>query len=479
MQSREASLPCHDALALRKAGRTPPVPFELALADGSIVVVNRLLRVLPGKRIVGVGQWQAHAVLVKLFVATSSQRHWARELAGISALRDAGLPTPALRHAGSLPGGGHVVLTEFLSEAESLADRWGRAVELAGHEAAIDVLQPAMRLLADMHRHGLMQTDLHLDNFLVEGGACWVIDGDAINTRFSPGPLAAKVASENLAVLFAQLPVAWEHCLPAFLATYVQAGGQWLPEVLYPAIARIRAWRLRDYLKKTVRNCSLFSVQHSFRRFSSVPRQELPRLAVFLRDPDALLASGSQYKGGGASTVARAELNGLRLVVKRYNLKDWRHLLSRFWRPSRGWRSWHEAHRLLFHGLATPRPLALVEERWGILRGRAFFVSEFCPGPSLLELLDCQHEPEPELKAALLLTFQRLHSLRISHGDLKATNLFWHEGQVVLIDLDAMTQHRTVCTFQRAWASDRRRLLRNWPADSVLVRWLDASLPQA
>ena len=82
-----------------------------------------------------------------------------------------------------------------------------------------------------------------------------------------------------------------------------------------------------------------------------------------------------------------------------------------------------------------------------------------------------------EIAAALLTLFGTLHALRISHGDLKATNLLWHDGQVVLIDLDAMTQHRSSRTHAQAWQRDRARFLRNWPAGSPLVRWLDARLP--
>jgi len=81
------------------------------------------------------------------------------------------------------------------------------------------------------------------------------------------------------------------------------------------------------------------------------------------------------------------------------------------------------------------------------------------------------------IAAALLTLFGTLHALRISHGDLKATNLLWHDGQVVLIDLDAMTQHRSSRTHAQAWQRDRARFLRNWPAGSPLVRWLDARLP--
>ena len=88
-------------------------------------------------------------------------------------------------------------------------------------------------------------------------------------------------------------------------------------------------------------------------------------------------------------------------------------------------------------------------------------------------------KPPSDLAQALLTLFEMLYRLRISHGDLKAANLIWHEGRVWLIDLDAVKQHRSDTAFARAWRSDRARLLRNWPASSVLHQWLDKALPPA
>ena len=196
-----------------------------------------------------------------------------------------------------------------------------------------------------------------------------------------------------------------------------------------------------------------------------------------LADPDAALAAGRLLKDGGTCTVAAVEVAGRTLVVKRYNLKHWRHALSRAWRPSRAWHSWQAAHRLAFYGIATPRPLALVEERAGPLRGRAFLITEHCPGSNLLDSLNAAEQPTPTQQLALSRLFATLHRLHITHGDLKATNLLWQSGQIVLIDLDALLEHRSAAAFARAWRRDRARLVRNWPAGSRLTDWLEGVLP--
>ena len=244
-------------------------------------------------------------------------------------------------------------------------------------------------------------------------------------------------------------------------------------------IERVRAWRLKDYLGKAGRECTLFSVTRSALRFSALARTCSAALAPLLDTLDAAIACGHLLKDGRTCTVARIEAAGDPLVVKRYNLKSVFHAVGRCWRPSRAWHSWREGHRLGFYGIATPRPLGVLEERFGPLRRRAFLLNEYCPGMSLLRLLSAEREPDPAVGAALLDLFSTLNSLRISHGDLKASNLLWHDGRIFVIDLDAMEQHSSSRSYAYAWRRDRARFLRNWPAGSVLHGWLDRKLPPA
>ncbi len=85
---------------LREAGRTPPVDISLPLAAGQPLLIQQWLRILPGKRLVGRGEWNGRQVLAKLFIATGAERHWQRESVGIQALQRAGITTPALLDSG-------------------------------------------------------------------------------------------------------------------------------------------------------------------------------------------------------------------------------------------------------------------------------------------------------------------------------------------------------------------------------------------
>jgi len=237
-------------------------------------------------------------------------------------------------------------------------------------------------------------------------------------------------------------------------------------------------------LRETLRPSALFEVRQNFRRFISVAREDASWLAPLLDDPDAVMTTGEMLKEDDGDTVVRVEVAGRSLVVKRYNIKSATHALSRAFRPSRAWRSWREAHRLLLLGISTPYPRAMIEERLGPLRRRAWIITDYCPGPTLIERLAPHVEAaEPPLAegAALLRLMETLHACRIKHGDCKANNLLWNEamGGIVVIDLDATTQHTLSFAAARAWRRDRKRLLANWPKGSGLHRWLDARLPSA
>ncbi|MCL2523449.1 MAG: hypothetical protein FWF20_07375 [Betaproteobacteria bacterium] len=462
-QQADPALPVEVSLEdLRQAGRQPALPFALMLADGSRLEFTRLLRLLPGKRLAGLALWNGQPVFAKLFIGADAPRHGERERAGLAALAAARLPTPAVLFAGKVGEVGYLVLSAWLDGAATLNEQ-----ALSPRDP--EPLLPALVLLGRLHAAELVQHDAHLDNFLRHDGRLLLIDGDGVRPLNTEGDCLA-----NLAHLLAQLIPAWDRQRDRLLQAYghpVDVGA------LAAAVALARQRRLNHFLAKTVRDCSQFAVYKNFRRFTAVLREEVPALQTLLQDPDTAMATGKLLKDGGTCTVAAVDIGGRTLVVKRYNLKHWRHALSRLWRPSRAWHSWQAAHRLAYCGIATPKPLAMSEERIGPLRRRAFLITEHCPGANLLSLLDPAQEPESAMQAALRELFATLYELRISHGDLKATNLLWHDGQIVLIDLDALTQHRSEKAFARLWRRDRARFVRNWPADSVLAQWLERVLP--
>jgi tRNA A-37 threonylcarbamoyl transferase component Bud32 len=473
---------------LKNAGRTPTLPMSIALADAAgpaELQLLSLLRVLPGQRYVGAGIWRGRPVLAKLLVGHKAPRHFQRERDGVHLLAEQGLTTPLLLAEGLKEGEGGWLLFEFLDQAESLGDAW-KAVEtlppLADEQTA--VLSEALAAVGQMHAKGLWQEDLHLDNLLRQNGQLYLIDGAGIRIEQAGKPLSRQKVLENLGVFFAQLPRSLEPYTEELLVYYLLSNGEHaLPvEALQKQIDKVSHWRLRDYLIKIGRECSLFSVSDGPFGLRAIRREEEGAMLPVLQKADTLIDSGHLYKTGGAASVAKTEVNGRALVIKRYNIKHFAHWLKRFWRPSRAWHSWREGNRLMFLGIATPKPLALLERRFIWLRRTAYLVTEYLPGPDIIErfapYVASGEAPESELQALETL-FSQLIRERISHGDLKGHNVFWHQDRWALIDLDAMCQHSSHSAFAAAFAKDRARFMRNWPADSALHQLLEQRLPKA
>ncbi len=467
----------YSAQHLRDKRFQPTVPFWLEFTLEGVTERWRCIAVLrhfPGKRLVLQLQHEDSIVLCKLFF---EGRDYHRELRGCSYLETAGITTPAVQRHGVLARGGSLIQYQFIA---------GQNLEQINIEQALTpdstILQSAVVALAEMHRHGLRQTDIHLGNFLYHQDAIYVVDTAAI--RRSRAPLNERSAITSFADLVGQFKPGQLDDLQPLIAAY-QAHSPHIslaPEALASAVLKKRASRWRHYRRKLTRVCTEFNCQQTFKRFSVWRRElESPPLLRVLHDLDRSLEQGSYLKQGNTATVARAKIDGQARVIKRYNIKSRRHLLSRCWRPTRGWRSWHNAHYLLFNGLQTPQPVALVEERWGPLRGRAFFLCDYVAGDSLKSVLQTA---DPEQRQKLVNDFasivNRYYHAGISHGDMKADNFIVTPTHITIIDLDPMQYHHGKSALQTALRKDIRRFLENFSGvqGEAIAKELLGRLPQ-
>lgn len=469
--------------SLTDAGRSPELPLLIEAAAAQPFELQSLLRVLPGQRYVGRAQWQGRAVLAKLLVGSKAERHFARELQGAQLLAEQGLCTPPLLAQGSTAGEGGWLLFDFLENARSLADEWHAVADQPWlSDAQQQVLGEALAVIAELHHKGLWQEDLHLDNLLRQDGRLYLIDGGGVRAETPGQPLSRDKVLANLGLFFAQFPGTVDGFIEELLVHYLLVNGEHaLPlEALLKAVTKARATRMQAFMAKIERECTAFRVHNSASRLQVVRREDDALLAPLLADPDAAIAAGQPLKLGGSSTVARVEQAGRQLVIKRYNIKGFGHWLRRFWRPSRAWHSWCEGNRLDFLGIATPKPLAVLERRTLWLRRQAYLITEHTPGVDIIaRFAPYQADelpPEADLQALETL-FAALLRERISHGDFKGNNILWQAGRWALIDLDAMQHHGSAGSFKPAFARDRARLLRNWSAQSALYQELDRRLP--
>ena len=202
-------------------------------------------------------------------------------------------------------------------------------------------------------------------------------------------------------------------------------------------------------------------------------RDDSPLIHHTLKNPDLALSDPACQiiKSDNTTTVGLIFRDRHKIAIKRYNTKNTWHRLRRTVRSSRAEHCWHFTRTLRNLDISVAPVVAWIQETQLGLKGRSWFVSEFVDGISCLDHFKGD-VPLAEIKKTLgeiVGILCKLRQERISHGDLKASNILLSNHGPVLIDLDAMRQHKTESTYQQATRKDINRFLRNWQDNPVLL----------
>lgn len=461
------------------------IPFKLNLGEHDFpVFCDEIVRVIPGKRLVAFGTWNDQAVVLKLFYERGkAKRHIKRELEGVETLLGSGVPTPKILFQGeTLKKRVHVLMFERIIDAVNLDDIWQAKTtpqELAPLMHAVTIE------LATQHVLGVMQKDLHLKNYLLKGNQILTLDSGSI--EFFHEPLAKKLSLEHLGLFFAQLGVGTEELQHELFQVYAKARG-WLVKksdisYLQAAIKKSNDERWRDYQNKINRNCTAFAKIAKAKASIMYDRSfRTPDFLNFLANPEIAFThqNAEILKAGRSSTLAKITINNKVLVVKRYNIKNIAHGLRRCLRPTRAAKSWQIGQLLRLFGVATPKPIAFIENRVFGLRGRSYFVMEYVEGENLGDYF-AKYQPDDahfaKIAVRVVTLLKNLTKLRISHGDLKMTNILIADDRPMLLDLDGVTLHRSPGETKRAYKQEIKRFMKNW-AGNAGVRELFETLLQ-
>ncbi len=445
------------------------VPFQITLGEHEAHVhCDRILRIMPGKRVVAVGTWNEQMVVVKLFFGQrGAKRHYAEELHGVETLLSSGVPTPrVLFHGTAFKKRAHVLLLEQIVDSQNLDELWQGKTSI---EEQVPLMHAVTIELATQHVLGVVQTDLHFKNFLLKGNQIYTLDGGSV--EYFHEPLMKKLSLEHLALFFAQLGVGTEKLQQALFQAYARSRG-WIVkpseiEYLHAAVKRFTQSRWANYQEKIMRTCSAFIRVNKPTALMIYDRDyRSDEFLAFLANPDSVFYQiHSLLKAGNSSTVIKTKIDGKELVVKRYNVKGSWHWLRRSLRVTRAAECWRLANLLRLVGIPTAKPVAFIEKKILGLRNKSYFVMEYVPGEHLGDYFakykeDDAHFEKIALRVVTLL--KNLAKLRISHGDLKVTNILIQDDKPILIDLDGMTEHKTKAGAERAFKKDIKRFLKNW-----------------
>ena len=189
-----------------------------------------------------------------------------------------------------------------------------------------------------------------------------------------------------------------------------------------------------------------------------------PEALNFVKNIDALMQQGDSLKKGDTSSVSRSIWNNKNIVTKQYHHRGFCHSLRHTLKRPRALRGWINGHRLLNLGIPTPKPLAYLEQRKGLLVWTSYLVTEFVDARMLYDFerdTNVSQEQLSRIIGQIEELLERLAKHRISHGDLKHTNILITDNGPVLTDLDAMVVHKICWLFQSKRHKDIARFLKD------------------
>lgn len=450
-------------------GRHIPAPFYISIPinlESMELRIDSILRIVPGKRMVGISSWQGKPVIVKLFF---HEKHWQRnqsaDIHGIELLKQANIPSPKILHQGTTADNqGGVLLIEYL-EGLSLT----QLLEDASNEQnRKTVLEMAIESIAQCHQGNIWQADIHLDNFILANSQVYLLDGGAV--RAAKGEIDEETRMNNLALFFVQFPVAMDSGVAGLLSHYRHQGLELSEQVtagLQRRLVESRTQRVSSYESKLFRSTTAHRCESSASRFVIYDRRlHSPEFEDFLANPDEKIETAQLLKDGNASTVAEVSIDGRKLVIKRYNIKKAFHGIRGLFTESRARKSWRNAHVLEMLGISTAHAYACIEERflWVIPR-RAYFICEKIEAEQLLRAFEVEQASNSS-SAKWLPRFKELFQLmkdyKITHGDMKATNFIFKDELLYVLDLDAMKRHESDEGFGKKYTKDLERFRKNW-----------------
>lgn len=450
-------------------------PFRI-IVDGQELLVQKVLRLLPGKRLVAQGVWADQNVVVKLFYQPNkSKLHYSREYWGYCKAKQAQVHVADLLCSGMSEAMPNVFL--MIYQQLYPVKLFGQFLQEAGEEEVWERLQDLHQVLVQLYSHGLQQIDGHWDNFALVHDTIYALDYMSI--RPCPG---RRSEWRNLGALYAQLPLYYQQFMNDLLRHYCHYRG-WVRDSILQVFVQnqmeiSRLEKARYVLDKCTRSTSRWREQYNWPYWRIVDEAKVSsELATFLEDPQAHLdgAQDDVIKSGNTSTIFCKEFTDQTVLIKRYNVKSLGHWLTHCWRSSRALKSWRHGCLLEEFAIPTPNPLAMIEKRVMGLTAQNFIVTEYIPGVTLDEYLD-EYYDEQIIQATIDL-LESLAILRVSHGDLKAQNFIVYEGNVYLVDVDAMRLFRhNNKKWRKNFNKDLKRFRKNWLSQPRLLAIFDKLL---
>jgi len=429
-----------------------------------------LLRTVPGRRQVYSALWNNRNVIVKVFShRICARRHVKREWEGLSKLTKLGTNSPKPLFYGKTEDGLWVLALEKIVGSSTVLDAFQKTKDPA---KKLDLLVLVCKELAKQHIKGILQKDLHLGNFLLVDDKVFLLD--VARMRFLLREVDKKTSISQLAMLARYLrtnePGAIEKLCQEYFNIRGWCYGKADEMLLQERMGEHRERDVKEGLKKCLRTSKRY-LRIKTAKYLAVFDREFCLEAEpfdFIKQIDALMDKGRILKNGNTCFVSRLTWNGKDVVVKRYNHKGFVHSLCHTIKKSRAWRGWLHAHRLRMLRIPTPKPLAYIEQRKQKLVWRSYLVTEYVEGQRLHDFLRDSKTGEEErsrVTEQIAELLDKLAKYKITHGDLRHSNILVTDNKSMITDLDGMRAHKLEWLFKIKRYKDIARLEKDRQAE--------------
>ena len=447
-------------------------PFQLFIKCASSknkeesLLCTGLFCVVPGRRAIYDAVWNGRSVVAKVFSHKIKARlHLKRELRGLNRLQRRGISSARSLFSGKTEDGQWIIVLEKIAESATILDVLDKTKE---KPKELDLLIRVCRELAKQHSKGVLQKDLHLGNFLLAGDRIYALDPSQM--QFSRRQVPRKKSISQLALLLCNLPTDEVKTAGVICEEYFEARGWYFGKsdeaLLRKRMAAYRKRGIRRALKKSLRTSGKY-IKITNKQHSAVFEKGFCRetgALDFIERLDTLMDGGQVLKDGNTCYVSRLSFSGNDIVVKRYNNKGIIHSLRHTIKRTRARRGWLHGHRLGMLNIATPGPLAYIERRRGLLVEKSYLVTQYVEGQKLCDFLRDDNVTQKQRSTAMQEVKNLLGEMvkhRITHGDMKNSNILVTKKGPVLIDLDGMKVHKWDWSCKVQKSKDLERLERD------------------
>lgn len=427
-------------------------PSQLSIKHSSLgnkeesVTCLGLLRAIPGKRYVYDALWNDRAVIVKVFSdKISANRHLKREWHRLNLLEERSLSAPVPLFFGKTGTGDLAMVVEKIVDSSVALDVFN---EMESPTARLNLLGLISEELAKQHSKGVLQKDMHLGNFLLQKEKVFALDPAQMS--FSRKVSKKKIIAQ-LAVLASFLSEENVEEITSLCKQYA-AVRSWKfssadMTLFWKKQAAYRKYIINKSLKKRLRTNKreVKTVKCDHHAVASRDFFEKMDFAQFVQNIDQIMTDGQILKDGNTCFVSRVKIADKDIVIKRYNCKGLVHSIRHTLKRSRARRNWLHAHRLEMLNIPTAKPLAFIEKRRPLIVYKSYFITEYIDGQGLdIFLADSTLSDQERLSMDKKITelLNKLDNHRITHGDLKHSNILIANNKPTLIDLDSMMVHK-------------------------------------